>query len=280
MEHSTGLPLCWCRDHGVRRDTRRGLCPVGRDLIVTRLLSRCPSPSRWYRDGLGGRNSACVCLRCSVVPFGVLVCAPGLAFPQDLQVGNAEALPTSLLRVRACLALAGLVVVYKLAFRRGSYCACSACSPGALHLRACPVQRLSPLPGTPILESLLKECSELRACSSWQPSWQTLERREKRGLDSGAESFVELSCLGWDAEVVEAVLFLARPKQSFVSLPLSALVPEPRSGARRGVAAWPGCGVACICVFLWRLCLALPRRGGRSQAGEQRAWTTCPPLGF
>ncbi|MQM12816.1 hypothetical protein Taro_045735 [Colocasia esculenta] len=63
--------------------------------------------------------------------------------------------------------------------------------------------RLSPLPGTPILESLLREYSEIRACSSWQPSWQTLERRGKRGLDSGAESFVELSYLRQDIEVVE-----------------------------------------------------------------------------
>ncbi|MQL68611.1 hypothetical protein Taro_000896, partial [Colocasia esculenta] len=58
-------------------------------------------------------------------------------------------------------------------------------------------------PWTPILASLLRECSGLRACSSWQPSWQTLERRGKRGLDSGAESFLELFFLGWDVEVVE-----------------------------------------------------------------------------
>ncbi|MQM19723.1 hypothetical protein Taro_052733 [Colocasia esculenta] len=49
----------------------------------------------------------------------------------------------------------------------------------------------------------LRECSGLRACSSWQPSWSTLELRGKRGLDSGAESIVEISCLGRDTEVVE-----------------------------------------------------------------------------
>ncbi|MQM23686.1 hypothetical protein Taro_056753 [Colocasia esculenta] len=27
MEHSVGLPLCWCRDRGVRRNTRRGVYP-------------------------------------------------------------------------------------------------------------------------------------------------------------------------------------------------------------------------------------------------------------
>ncbi|MQL71044.1 hypothetical protein Taro_003380 [Colocasia esculenta] len=71
MEHPVGLPLYWCRDRRARRDTRRGVGPVGRDLIVTRLVvatrflvvtrfavatlcpatirlvSRCPSPSRW-----------------------------------------------------------------------------------------------------------------------------------------------------------------------------------------------------------------------------------------
>ncbi|MQM01321.1 hypothetical protein Taro_034076 [Colocasia esculenta] len=36
--------------------------------------------------------------------------------------------------------------------------------------------RLLPLPGTPILGSLLRECSGLRECSSWQPSRRTLER--------------------------------------------------------------------------------------------------------
>ncbi|MQM16918.1 hypothetical protein Taro_049881, partial [Colocasia esculenta] len=39
-------------------------------------------------------------------------------------------------------------------------------SPGARYLRACPRDRLLPLPGTPILGSLLMEFSGLRACSS------------------------------------------------------------------------------------------------------------------
>ncbi|MQM08000.1 hypothetical protein Taro_040847 [Colocasia esculenta] len=34
--------------------------------------------------------------------------------------------------------------------------------------------------------------------------------------------------------------------QSLVSLPLSALVPEPRSGVRHDAAAWLGCGVVCV----------------------------------
>ncbi|MQL77353.1 hypothetical protein Taro_009790 [Colocasia esculenta] len=200
--------------------------------VATGLLSCCPSPSRWYRDGLGGRVSACVCLGCSVVSVGVSACAPGLVFPQDLQVGNAVlavraclGCPTALLRVRPCLVLAGLVMGYKLAVRHGSCCACLACSPSAWHLRACPVQRLSPLPGTPILGSLLRECSGLRACSSW---W-TLERRGKRGLDSGAESFVELSCMGRDAEVVDAGRDLVR-LQCCVRLCVSVAA-LPRSSA-------------------------------------------------
>ncbi|MQM08939.1 hypothetical protein Taro_041793 [Colocasia esculenta] len=55
-------------------------------------------------------------------------------------------------------------------------------SPSARHLRACPVERLLPLLGIPVLESLLREYSGLRACSSWHPSWQTLEQRGKRWL--------------------------------------------------------------------------------------------------
>ncbi|MQM19833.1 hypothetical protein Taro_052846 [Colocasia esculenta] len=39
-------------------------------------------------------------------------------------------------------------------------------SPGARLLRACPVERLLPLPGTPILGSLLREYFGLRACST------------------------------------------------------------------------------------------------------------------
>ncbi|MQM12635.1 hypothetical protein Taro_045554, partial [Colocasia esculenta] len=81
---------------------------------------------------------------------------------------------------------------------------CPACLPGAWHLRACPVQ---------------------------SPREQTLELRGKRGLDSGAESFVELSCLGLGRRGVRSA-FLAQTRQSLVSLALSALVPEPRSGVR------------------------------------------------
>ncbi|MQM16327.1 hypothetical protein Taro_049283 [Colocasia esculenta] len=64
-------------------------------------------------------------------------------------------------------------------------------------------------------------------------------------LDSSSESFVELSCLGLGCRGVRSA-FLAQTRQSFVSLPLSTLVLEPRSGARRGVTAWPGCGVVCL----------------------------------
>ncbi|MQM18047.1 hypothetical protein Taro_051031 [Colocasia esculenta] len=42
---------------------------------------------------------------------------------------------------------------------------------------------------------------------------------------SGAESFVEISCLGWDAEVVEVCGFLAR----FVHVPQVAVVVVPRA---------------------------------------------------
>ncbi|MQM05437.1 hypothetical protein Taro_038249 [Colocasia esculenta] len=78
---------------------------------------------------------------------------------------------------------------------------CPAYSPGAQHLRTCPrSERLLPLPGTPILGSLLREYSGLQVCSSRQPTERTLELRGKRKV-------------------------------------------------RRGAAAWPGCGVACVVCF-------------------------------
>ncbi|MQL67952.1 hypothetical protein Taro_000258, partial [Colocasia esculenta] len=63
------------------------------------------------------------------------------------------------------------------------------------------------------------------------PRERTLELRGKGGLDSGVESFIELSCLGLGRRGVRSA-FLAQTRQSLVSLPLSALVPEPRSGVR------------------------------------------------
>ncbi|MQM03037.1 hypothetical protein Taro_035813 [Colocasia esculenta] len=111
--------------------------------------------------------------------------------------------PTALSRVCACLSLDGLVVCYKPTVRRGFV----------------------------MLPRLFARVLEL-----------TADRADSRAegktvvWGSGAESFVELSCLGQDAKVVEVVLFPTRPRESLVSLPLSALVPEPRSGARRAEA--------------------------------------------
>ncbi|MQM07841.1 hypothetical protein Taro_040688, partial [Colocasia esculenta] len=120
--------------------------------IVTGLLLRCHSSSRWYRDGLGGHNSTYVASSVSVVSVGVSACATGLACPYDLQVGNAVGYltafndqsvprfwlaraclgwPKALSRVCVCLVLARLVVGYKPAVRHGSCCACPAYSPGA-----------------------------------------------------------------------------------------------------------------------------------------------------
>ncbi|MQL81445.1 hypothetical protein Taro_013902 [Colocasia esculenta] len=59
---------------------------------------------------------------------------------------------------------AGLVLVTSQLCR---FCGdCPTYSPNAWNLRAFPVQRLSPLPGTPVLGSLLREYSGLRACST------------------------------------------------------------------------------------------------------------------
>ncbi|MQL71109.1 hypothetical protein Taro_003401 [Colocasia esculenta] len=87
-------------------------------------------------------------------------------------------------------------------------------------------ERLLPLPGTPILGSLLREYSRLRVCSSRQPTERTLELRGKRCLE-----------------------FLAQTRQSFVSLPRSTLVPELRREVRCEAAAWPGYGVAYVVCF-------------------------------
>ncbi|MQL95468.1 hypothetical protein Taro_028138 [Colocasia esculenta] len=113
-----------------------------------------------------------------------------------------------------------------------------------------------------------REVSGLRVCSSWQPTGRTLKLRGKRGLDSGAESFVELSCLGLGRRGSRSA-FLAQTRQSLVSLPLSALVPEPRRGVRREAAAWLGCGVASHGGYS----LAVPSFRGRrwSGLGQTRA---------
>ncbi|MQL98306.1 hypothetical protein Taro_031010 [Colocasia esculenta] len=101
--------------------------------------------------------------------------------------------PTALLGVsrrgvvRACAYWACLG--YKPAVSISVGC-CPACSlsPDALHLRACPVQRLSPFPGTPILGILLREFSELRASLGFVglASW---------ALFSGFRSAGSLGCL-------------------------------------------------------------------------------------
>ncbi|MQL71646.1 hypothetical protein Taro_003960 [Colocasia esculenta] len=91
----------------------------------------------------------------------------------------------------------------------------------------------------------LRERSGLRVCSSWQPTGQTLELRGKRGLDSGAKLFVELSCLGLGRRG-RLEFIPAQTRQSLVSLPCSTLVLEPRREVKHGAAAWPGCGVVCV----------------------------------
>ncbi|MQM01875.1 hypothetical protein Taro_034634 [Colocasia esculenta] len=190
------------------------LAPVATPFPVATRLSRCPSPSRWCRDGLRGRDRTYVALGASVG----LICSEALAFS-----------------VRAWLAggpLEGLYVPL----------ACWACPRS---------ERLLLLPGTPILGSLLREHSGLRACCELTADradsgaegktvvWGSGVEGKTVVWGSGAESFVEVSCLGWDTEVVELVLFPARPRQSPISLPRSLLAPEPCRVVRREAAAWP-----------------------------------------
>ncbi|MQM19453.1 hypothetical protein Taro_052458, partial [Colocasia esculenta] len=97
-------------------------------------------------------------------------------------------------------------------------------------------------------------------------AWSEEEVANRReGPLMGSFFVKEVVSISWDPrprEPIEGVLramsvlelaahsaFLAQIRQSFVSLPLSALVPEPRSGARREAAAWPGCGVASVVCF-------------------------------
>ncbi|MQL94718.1 hypothetical protein Taro_027374 [Colocasia esculenta] len=103
-----------------------------------------------------------------------------------------------------------------------------------------------------------------------------MELRGKQGLGSSTESFVELSCLGLGRRGVRSA-FLAQTRQSFVSLPLFALVPEPRSGVRREATAWPGCGVACVVCSV--AALSCPSAGAEAGARlESRARGLRVPL--
>ncbi|MQL89388.1 hypothetical protein Taro_021964, partial [Colocasia esculenta] len=103
--------------------------------------------------------------------------------------------PTALLRVRACLLLAGLVVGYKPAVRRG-FIVLPRLFARCLALEGLSRSEVVSIAWDPHPREPLRERSRLRACSSWQPTGRTLELRGKRGLDSGAELFVELSWLG------------------------------------------------------------------------------------
>ncbi|MQL89101.1 hypothetical protein Taro_021683, partial [Colocasia esculenta] len=140
--------------------------------------------------------------------------------------------PTALSRVCACLVLARLVVGYKPAVRRGFCCACPTCSPSAWHLRACPVQRLSPFPGTPILgafEGAFEATSMLELAAELVDSGAEGKARfgQQRRVVCRA-LLVGLGCRGW------LEFFSAQISQSFYSLPCPALVLEPCREAEAG----------------------------------------------
>ncbi|MQL69579.1 hypothetical protein Taro_001861 [Colocasia esculenta] len=92
MEHPVGLPLCWCRDRGVCRDTRRGLLsrrfsPRDRVAVVApfpiAMVSRRPRGTRQYLCCLG-------CFRGS--GWGVGVC-PRAGLPLGPLGGERDRLP-------------------------------------------------------------------------------------------------------------------------------------------------------------------------------------------
>ncbi|MQL74458.1 hypothetical protein Taro_006821 [Colocasia esculenta] len=105
----------------------------------------------------------------------------------------------------------------------------------------------------------LREHLDLRACSSWQ----TLELRGKQGLDSGTESFVELSCLGQDAEVVEVFSSRRGPDSPF-SHCLALRWFQSRVG-RSGVGLQLG-QAAVVCAFLCCFVAALSRSSEESRS--------------
>ncbi|MQM00769.1 hypothetical protein Taro_033510 [Colocasia esculenta] len=85
--------------------------------------------------------------------------------------------------------------------------------------------------------------------------------------------FVSFTSLGIysTAKYRGVTALLAQTRQSLVSLPLSALVPEPRSGVRRKAAAWPGCGVVCVV----RFCGSLVSPFAGVEAGARLASRAC-----
>ncbi|MQM15629.1 hypothetical protein Taro_048578 [Colocasia esculenta] len=204
-----------CRDLVSRRDrvvvaTR---CPVASGFV-----SRRPSPSRYYRDGLWGRDSSCGRLGCFRGPVVCRRVPQDRLCPQDLLVGNAAGcLPAFSDRSQRF----GVVLV--------------------------------------VLPRLFARCLALE------------------GLPHS-----EVVSVAWDPhprEPVEGGLgrrgvrsaFLAHTRQSLVSLPLFALVPEPRGGVRREAAAWPGCGVACVVCSV----AALSRPCAGEEAGARLASRAC-----
>ncbi|MQL96771.1 hypothetical protein Taro_029458 [Colocasia esculenta] len=95
-----------------------------------------------------------------------------------------------------------IVMVSQRPWRTRQYLCCLGCFRGSgWGVGVCPRAEVVSVAWDPHPQEPLREHSGLRACSSWQPSWRTLELRGKQGLDSGAESFVELSWFVWDAEV-------------------------------------------------------------------------------
>ncbi|MQL84510.1 hypothetical protein Taro_017025 [Colocasia esculenta] len=77
--------------------------------------------------------------------------------------------PTALLRVRACLSLAGLIMCYKPAVRHG-FVVLPRLFARCLALEGLSQSEVVSVSWDPVLGSLLREYSGLRACSSWQPT--------------------------------------------------------------------------------------------------------------
>ncbi|MQL94695.1 hypothetical protein Taro_027355 [Colocasia esculenta] len=108
---------------------------------------------------------------------------------------------------------------------------------------------LLPLPGTPVLGSLLREYFGLRVCSSWQPVRRTLELRGKWWLGQWRVSRLQ-SFRGWSGMPRTVWSSTQRRPASPISHCLAPCGP----GTARGGQAWDRSPVRLRQLLLLYLC--------------------------
>ncbi|MQM09399.1 hypothetical protein Taro_042268 [Colocasia esculenta] len=223
----------------MRRDISRGVAPVGRDLIAVHWATAIRiAVATWFPVATGfavaTRRPVVSGCRGALPRCDAVATALGVATVPEGASGFG-------LLVRVCLAdnpVEGLCVLL----------ACWACRGYKPAVRC----------GFVVLPHLFARCLAVEGLSRSEVvsvSWDLRPREPFEGVLQ-ATSVLELA---------------AHTRQSLVSLPLSALVPEPRSGVRREAAAWPGCGVACVVCSV----AALSRPCAGAEAGARLASKAC-----